>query len=124
MARTKVYYNSACPVCDAGIKTQRRKLEDGDGGADVDWIDVHADNAAADEVGADLEFVRERLHVVDERGEVRVGSEAFTALWAITPKQAWLARVSRLPLVRILFRWAYNAFAALLYRRNRRQRRW
>ena len=124
MARTKVYYNSACPVCDAGIKAQRRKLEGGDGAAEVDWIDVHADNAAAGEVGAELEFVRERLHVVDERGAVRVGSEAFTALWAITPKQDWLARVSRLPLLRTLFRWAYNAFAALLYRWNRWQRRW
>jgi hypothetical protein len=27
--RTRVYYNSACPVCNAGIAYQRRKLEGG-----------------------------------------------------------------------------------------------
>ena len=79
MAKTKVYYNSACPVCDAGIAYQRRKLQGCD--AEVEWVDVHARNEAAGEVGADLELVRERLHVVDAAGAVRVGSEAFRALW-------------------------------------------
>ena len=122
MAKTKVYYNSACPVCDAGIAYQRRKLRGGD--AEVDWIDVHADNEAVGDVGADLEFVRERLHVVDEGDMVRVGSEAFRALWALTPRQKWLARLSGLPLVHGLWRWAYNGFAAMLYRWNRRHGRW
>ena len=122
MAKTRVYYNSACPVCDAGIAHQRRRLRGGE--AEVDWVDVHADNAAAIEVGADLEFVRERLHVVDEAGAVRVGSEAFRALWDLTPNQGWLARLSGLPLVRGLWRWSYNGFAAALYRWNRRRGRW
>ncbi len=122
MAKTKVYYNSACPVCDAGIAYQRRKL--GAGVAEIEWIDVHADNEAVCEVGAELEFVRERLHVVDESGAVRVGSEAFRALWALTPRQKWLARLSGLPLVRSLWRWSYSRFAAALYRWNRRRGRW
>jgi predicted DCC family thiol-disulfide oxidoreductase YuxK len=122
MAKTKVYYNSACPVCYAGIKLQRRKLRGCP--ARVDWIDVHSDNAAAGEIGADLEFVRERLHVVDDSGEIRVGSEAFSALWKLTPHQGWLAGLSALPVIRTLFRWAYNGFAAALYRWNRRRGRW
>ena len=122
MAKTRVYYNSACPVCDAGIALQRRKLRSCD--AEVDWIDVHANKGAASEVGADLEFVRERLHVVDDSGAVRVGSEAFAALWAVTPNQEWLAKLSGLPVVRSLFRWFYNGFAAALYRWNRRRGRW
>ena len=122
MARTRVYYNSACPVCAAGIAGQKRRM---DGCAvGVEWIDVHADNARATEIGAELEFVRERLHVIDERGAKRVGAEAFEVLWGLTPGQGALARISRLPVLRSVFRWAYNGFAAILYRWNRRNRRW
>ena len=115
----KVYYNSACPVCDAGIRCQRVKLEAC--GAPVEWIDVHAENGAAADIGADLEFVRERLHVVDARGELHVGADAITELMATTPRRRWMARLVRLPVVRQFVRLAYNAFAALLYRWNRRR---
>ena len=118
----KVYYNSACPVCDAGIRCQRVKLDAC--GASVDWIDVHAENQAAAEVGADLEFVRERLHVVDSQGELHVGADAITELMATTPRRRWVARLVRLPVVRQFVRLTYNAFAALLYRWNRRRRHW
>ncbi len=122
MVKTKVYYNSACPVCNAGIKDQRRRLEGSE--AEIEWIDVHANNTAAGDVHPDLEFVRERLHVVDEAGRVRVGSEAFSALWALTPGQKGLARISELPIARTLLRWAYNVFAAGLYRWNRWKGHW
>ena len=119
---TKVYYNSACPVCDAGIRCQRGKLDAC--GASVEWIDVHADNQAAAEVGADLESVRERLHVVDAQGGLHVGADAITELMAATPRRQWAARLVRLPAVRQFARLVYNAFAALLYRWNRRRGRW
>lgn len=122
MARTRVYYNSACPVCAAGIADQKGRMQGC--AVEVDWIDVHADNARAEEIGADLEFVRERLHVVDAGGRKRVGAEAFEALWSLTPGQGRLARVSRLPVLRPLLRWVYNGFAAMLYRWNRLNRRW
>ena len=122
MSKTKVYYNSACPVCAAGIAAQQRKLEGCD--AEVDWIDVHADNEAVKEIDADLEFVRERLHVVDEAGVLQVGAAAFHALWQLSPRQRWLARMSGLPILGSLIRWSYNRFAALLYRWNRWYGRW
>jgi hypothetical protein len=78
MAKVKVYYNSACPVCNAGITGQRERMAGC--GTDVDWIDIHRDAKAANEIGAEREFVRERLHVVDESGKVRIGAEAFEAL--------------------------------------------
>jgi predicted DCC family thiol-disulfide oxidoreductase YuxK len=122
MSKTKVYYNSACPVCDAGIAYQKRKLSACD--EEIEWIDVHADNKAVSEIASDLEFVRERLHVVDEAGSIHVGSEAFAELWSRTPKQRAFARLARAPLLRPVARWLYNAFAALLYRWNRMKGRW
>jgi predicted DCC family thiol-disulfide oxidoreductase YuxK len=81
---TKVYYNSACPVCDAGIKDQRQRME-ACGVKDVEWIDIHTHPEAVEEVGAPLEQVRERLHVKAEDGRLDVGADAFARLWSITP---------------------------------------
>lgn len=122
MAKTRVYYNSACPVCAAGIRQQQQKLDGCD--VEVEWIDVHSDNQAVTQIDSDLEFVRERLHVVDETGGVHVGSNAFSTLWKLTPGQKRLGWLSGLPVVRDLFRWLYNAFAAALYRWNRWSGRW
>lgn len=56
MPKVKVYYNSACPVCDAGIKDQRQRMEFC--GTQVEWIDIHKDADAVCEISAEREFVR------------------------------------------------------------------
>ncbi len=122
MGELKVYYNSACPVCNAGIRGQRQRMNGCP--VDIQWIDIHSQPDALKEIGAQQEFVRERLHLVDEKGELRVGAEAFRALWAHTPGQGALARLTGLPLLNLLSNWAYNAFAALLYAWNRANHRW
>jgi predicted DCC family thiol-disulfide oxidoreductase YuxK len=120
---TKVYYNSACPVCDAGIKDQRRRME-ACGVKDVEWIDVHTHPDAVSELDAPLEEVRERLHVKTSTGQIDVGADAFLDLWAQTPKQQRLANLLRLPILKQFTRIAYNIFARLLYRWNRAMRHW
>jgi predicted DCC family thiol-disulfide oxidoreductase YuxK len=122
MAKLKVYYNSACPVCDAGIRGQRKRMAGCP--LDIQWIDIHSQPGALEEIGAHQESVRERLHVLDENGQLRVGAEAFRALWAHTPGQGTLAQLTGLPVLSRLSNWAYNAFAALLYAWNRANRRW
>jgi len=122
MGGLKVYYNSACPVCNAGIRGQKQRMNDCP--VDIQWIDIHSQPDALKEIGAQQEFVRERLHVVDERGELRVGAEAFRALWAHTPGQGALAWLTGLPLLNLLSKWVYNALAALLYAWNRANYRW
>jgi len=119
----KVYYNSACPVCDAGIKDQRRRME-ACGVKDVEWIDVHTHPDAVSELDAPLEKVRERLHVKTSTGQIDVGADAFLDLWAQTPGQQRLANLLRLPILKQFTRLIYNAFARLLYRWNRAKRHW
>lgn len=113
-----VYYNSACPVCDAGIEAQKGKMQH----CEVQWVDVHRQPEVVEALGLDLETVRERLHVRNAQGQWAVGAEALATLWAATPRQVWLGRLVRGsgPVGRV----AYQLFARLLYRWNLRNQRW
>jgi predicted DCC family thiol-disulfide oxidoreductase YuxK len=116
--KTKVYYNSACPVCDAGICYQRSKMQEDE----VEFVDVHTHPEVAAELGIDLEMLRERLHVRDSTGKLTVGDRAFTSLWSQTRGQRWMARLAR-PLG-LLTGPLYNLIARLLYRWNRSRGHW
>jgi predicted DCC family thiol-disulfide oxidoreductase YuxK len=116
----KVYFNSACPVCKAGIESQKGKMPE----CPVDWNDVHLDNELVRDLGAGLEFVRERLHVLDEEGQLQVGWDAFITIWRHSPGERWKARLGSLPAVRQLCSLAYNLFARALYRWNRHSHHW
>lgn len=116
----RVYYNSACPVCNAGIERQKRIMA----GCPVAWRDVHTDEAARAEMPSELESVRERLHAMDEHGNVHVGFDAFLLIWRHSPGEHWKARLFGLPLIRHLSVLGYNVFAWFLYRFNRLRGRW
>ena len=122
MSKVSVYYNSACPVCKAGIGAERRRMEACN--VDVEWIDIHRDPARLEAIGASQEFVRERLHVVDDAGVVHVGAAAIGTLWSQTPRLSALAAMLRMPVIRGVAGSAYNVFAAGLYRWNRWRGRW
>lgn len=119
-SKMKVYYNSACPVCKAGIEGQMDK----DSVCEIQWNDVHKENQLVSEVGSDLEYVRERLHVVDENGQLQIGFDAFLAIWRNSPSEVWKSKVFGLPIIKQLCRVSYNIFAAILYKWNRAKRHW
>ena len=121
-AKPKVFYNGACPVCRAGVESQRGEMEAC--GLNLDWVDVHANPEAVKEVGASMEEVRERLYVRDEHGNIKIGADAFADLWTRTPKQRLLGKILGLPLLRTVAHWAYNLFARFLYRWNIRKGHW
>ena len=120
---SKVFYNSACPVCNAGIQAQRKRMK-AFSDKDIEWIDVHNNPDAVSEVATPLEQVRERLHVKDDSGKLNIGIDAFVCLWQQTPSQRWLAKLFKLPLIQPLSRMAYNGFAKLLYAWNRMLKHW
>ncbi|OWQ82902.1 hypothetical protein CDN99_27735 [Roseateles aquatilis] len=115
-----VYYNSACPVCDAGVCAMRARID----ARDVEWVDVHRNPERLAALGLDLESVRERLHLVDAEGRLQVGATALMTTWSLQSRWGWLLKPLSLPGVRTLTSWAYIAFARLLYRWNRSQGRW
>lgn len=116
----KVYYNSACPICKAGIEGQMDKHSV----CEIQWNDVHKNNAAVSEVCSDLEFVRERLHVVDETGNLQVGFDAFLAIWRNSPTERWKSKLFGFPVIKQLCRIVYNLFAAVLYKWNKAKKHW
>ena len=116
---TTVYYNSACPVCDAGIRHHKACIDP----SAVQWVDVHSNPEAAQALGIPVEAVRERLHVVSN-DHTLVGAEAVAAMWHITPGRRWLANLLRWAGVRWVSGWLYNRFASVLYRWNLRKRHW
>lgn len=118
--KIRVFFNSACPVCNAGISAQKKKKSV----CPVEWQDVHLDNELVKDLDAPLEFVRERLHVVDESGKLQVGYDAFIAIWRNSPGEKWKASLSSLPLIKPLLNAAYNVFARALYRWNRSRNHW
>ena len=116
----RVFYNSACPVCNAGIKSQQGKASD----TAVEYEDVHLDNDLAKHLNAPLAFVRERLHVVDENQQVQVGLNAFITIWRHSPEERWKAKLFSLPGVHAIAVVGYKLFARGLYHWNQSKGHW
>ena len=107
--RPVVFYDGGCPVCRREIAYYRRL----DARERVDWRDIHAEPEAVDGSGVTWEEAMARLHVLDCRGELRSGADAFTVIWDELPGWRWLARTVRtLRLVGVLD-WGYRLWLRL-----------
>jgi predicted DCC family thiol-disulfide oxidoreductase YuxK len=122
--RLVVWYNTRCPVCDAGINRQRNKLLAAVQAGTIEFRDINLEPEALAGHGASLADVRRRLHATDEAGRLLVGADVAIAVWRLTPGERWLAALFGNPVVRPLTRFAYDRFADLLYAWNRRKGRW
>lgn len=117
-SKLTVYYNSACPVCEAGICYQRKLMSN----QNVAWIDIHTQTDEFNQSGLDLERVREQLHVLDADGNLLIGDLALASLWQRTPRQRMLAQIVKY--ARFITKPAYILFAKCLYRWNRYRGHW
>jgi predicted DCC family thiol-disulfide oxidoreductase YuxK len=119
-----VWYNTRCPVCDAGIVGQKRRLIGAIKAGRIDFRDINVEPAALAEYGVSLEDIRRRLHATDAEGKLLVGADVAIAVWKATPGEGWLATLFGNPAALPLTRLAYDRFADLLYAWNRRKGRW
>jgi predicted DCC family thiol-disulfide oxidoreductase YuxK len=119
-----VWYNTRCPVCDAGIVRQRNKLRALVRARVIEFRDINDEPDALIRYGATLDDIRRRLHATDDTGRLLVGADVALAVWRMTPGEAWLATVLGNPVTRPLTRFAYDRFADVLYAWNRRKGRW
>jgi len=119
-----VYYNTKCPVCNAGIDWQRSRLVQAARAGVIEFRDINLEPDALSRFGADIEDVRRRLHAVDGDGRLHVGADCAVAIWRATPGDAWLGRLVGLPVIHQVARVIYDRFADWLYAWNRRKGHW
>ena len=124
MDRLTVYYNTRCPVCDAGIDWQRNRLLAALRAGTIEFRDINEEPAALARFGADVDDVRRRLHATDEAGRLIVGADVAVALWRLTPGQGWVAALLGNRLTLPVTRFVYDRFADILFAWNRRKGRW
>jgi predicted DCC family thiol-disulfide oxidoreductase YuxK len=124
MPRLTVWYNTLCPVCDAGIKGQKRRLLDMMKAGEIEFRDINLEPDALQRFGAGLDDIRRRLHATDSQGQLLTGADVAIALWRITPGQGWLAALAGNAAVLPLSRFVYDRFADLLYAWNKRKGHW
>jgi predicted DCC family thiol-disulfide oxidoreductase YuxK len=124
LPKLTVWYNTKCPVCNAGIDRQRNRLLQAARSGAIEFRDINFEPEALAHFRADVEDVRRRLHAVDANGQLHVGADCAVAIWRRTPGEAWLANIVGLPGIIQVARFAYDRFADRLYAWNRRNGRW
>jgi predicted DCC family thiol-disulfide oxidoreductase YuxK len=124
MPQLTVWYNTRCPVCNAGINRQRSRLAQLTRGGAIEFRDIGQEPDALLRFGAGVEDVRRRLHALDGEGRLYVGIDCAIEIWRRTPGDTWLARIAGLPWLRPTARFGYDRFADLLYAWNRRRGHW
>lgn len=85
----------------------------------MEWKDVHSNTELVTEIDSELEQKRERLHAVDEHGQIHIGFDAILIIWQHSPNKKWIAMLLSLPIIKQLGQVAYNQLAVLLYKWNR-----
>lgn len=119
-----VWYNTKCPVCNAGIDWQRNRLVRAARAGIIAFRDINLEPDALAHFGASQEDVRRRLHGTDAAGRLYVGADCAIAIWLLTPGDVWLGRLWGLPVLRQIARFGYDRFADLLYAWNRSRGHW
>ena len=123
-AHLTVWYNTRCPVCDAGIGRQRNKLLAAVQAGTIAFRDINIAPDALAARGASLEDIRRHLHATDDDGRLLVGADVAFAVWRRTPGEHSLAALFGNPVMRPLSCFVYDRFADLLYAWNRRKGHW
>ena len=114
------FYDGACPYCRPEIEHYKRLGRRA--GKRLAWCDVSRHPDALALFGIDGEAAQRRLHVLDQRGTLHDGIDAFAALWAELPSYRWLAQLVELPVVHRLAATFYDRGVAATVDRLKRRR--
>jgi predicted DCC family thiol-disulfide oxidoreductase YuxK len=119
-----VWYNTRCPVCDAGVDYQRKRLLRAVRAGAVEFRDINLEPEALAVHGVGLEDIRRKLHATLADGRLLVGGDVAVEIWRRTPGDAWLAGLLGNRLMLPLTRFFYDRLADGLYAWNRWKGRW
>lgn len=125
MQKLTVLYNDKCPVCSFEIEHYRGLSLKRD--LPLEFEKISEEGQVLTASGLSPDAAKKRLHVRLPSGEIKVGVDAFVALWREMPGYQYLARVVSLPGLYHLSACVYDRILApLLYawdvRRSRLER--
>ena len=106
MNRLTVLYNDQCPVCSFEIDHYRALCSKR--GIDLGFEKISAEGPMLKASALSPTDAKRRLHVRTKEGELKIGVDAFLALWAEMPGYRVLGRLVRLPGVYHMATLVYN----------------
>ena len=122
MQKLTVLYNDKCPVCSFEIEHYRGLSLKRDLPLAFEKISEEGDVLKA--TGLTSDAAKQRLHVRMPSGEVKVGVDAFLALWQQMPVYRLLGKLVALPGLYHLSVWIYDrVLAPMLYAWDQRRMR-
>lgn len=108
MLKRTIFYDGLCQLCSREIDLFRRRVTDGS----LAYVDIAAPGFDPAAHGVDPVRVHRHMHVRDEQtGRMLVGVDALVGMWECVPGFRWLARLTRLPVLRQLSTVWYAVFA-------------
>ena len=108
-----VFYDGKCGLCSREIAYYRRIAPDGR----FNWRDAARDPSALNDIGVTQADALMHLHAQDAQGRLRIGVDAFIAIWRELPWWRRLAPIVAAPLIRPAAGWIYRRFAAWRFAR-------
>jgi predicted DCC family thiol-disulfide oxidoreductase YuxK len=124
LPKLTVWYNTKCPVCDAGINWQKSRLVRATRSGAIEFRDINLEPDVLAAQGASIEAIRRRLHGRDADGTLFAGIDCVAAIWVRTPGTMRAGRLLGLPVVRPIAGFGYDRFADALYAWNRWMQHW
>jgi predicted DCC family thiol-disulfide oxidoreductase YuxK len=108
----RVFYDGSCSVCATEIEHYVRQ----DHGVKLQAIDISTPDFDPESYGIPLMAFMYELHVIDQRGKVYRGVEAFWAIWQAFPTSTLygvMGAMISLAMVNPVARLLYKGFAAI-----------
>jgi predicted DCC family thiol-disulfide oxidoreductase YuxK len=104
-----LYFDGACHLCSREIEHYRKIAPPGV----LSFFDISEKDFDAASHGLDPSKVQEVMHVRDASGNLRLGVDAFIAIWEVLPRYQFLARLARKGFVRPFLDVGYFSFAKI-----------
>lgn len=106
-----IFFDGNCPLCLKEINQLKKRDVEGKLG----FEDINAIGFAARYPDLDWQALNDRIHAIDEQGQVLTGLDVTHRAWSLVGV-GWLYAPLRWPIIRVVADGAYKLFARHRYR--------
>ena len=107
----KVYYDDKCSLCKREINYYKKK-----GFKNIKWLGIHKNEKILDFRKITKEDYLKRMHVIDDDNQIKVGVDAFIAIWKKDSRFNYLAKIVGFLPIKIFASLIYTIFAYIRYK--------